>query len=69
MPASTVYKRLALSRTTEGCVVYPSGVAQQTAEVERLNVISLQVMEDSSGDKGLTHPRRSVEYDPRAIYS
>jgi len=67
MPASTVYKGSAPGRTTERRIPYPSRVAQQTAEVERLNMIALQVMEDSGSDKGLSHARRSVEYDTRAI--
>ena len=48
---------------------YPSRVAQQTAEVERLHMISFQVVEDSSGNKGLTHSRRSVKYNPGPIHS
>ena len=67
MPASTVYKGSVPGRTAERRIAYPSRVAQQTAEVECLNMITLQVMEDSGGDKGLPHARRSVEYDPRTI--
>ena len=67
MPASTVYKGSVPGRTTKWHITYPSRVAQQAAEVERLNMVTLQVVEDSGSDKGLPHARRSIEYNTRAI--
>ena len=69
MPVSTVYKGSAPSEATEGCIAYSGRVAQQTPKVECLDVVSLQVMENRSSDKGLSHPRRSINYNPGAIHS